>query len=96
MVPHAETHGPLDTRPIAPDDIGEARERIAGLLRNVKATDGHRAAVTAALAAIASAVDVLIELGAETAALGALRAVAGPLEERAACRAAGEHGETRH
>ena len=91
-----EHYGPLDLRAIQPNDIGEARGRIAGLLRGVKVSDGHRAAVTAALAAIASATDVLVELGAETAALGALCAMTDSLEQRHSQLPAVLHQETRH
>lgn len=76
------TQGPIDLRPILADDIGAARQHIGDLLREVKATDGHRSAVLHALAAVAAATDVLIDLGAGGAALQQLRFWAARLEER--------------
>ena len=74
--------GPLDMRPILADDIGAARQHIGDLLREVKATEGHRSAVLHALAAVSAAVDVLVALGAGGAALEQTRFWAAQLEQR--------------
>lgn len=89
-------HGPADLRPITPDEVGVARAQAVDLVRNIKATEGHRAAMTAALAAIAGAADALVELGVGDAALNSLRMVAASLDERKVGPSAGDCGRTFH
>ena len=90
----SEHYGPLDLRAIQPADIGAARQQFLDVVQHLKGSEGHRAAVTASLAALAGAVDALTDLGAEAAALQSLRMILGTLEQRDACRSAGQHGET--
>ena len=91
-----EHYGPLDLRAILPVDIQAARQQFLDVVQHLKGTEGHRAAVTASLASLAGAVDALTDLGAEAAALQSLRMLLGTLEERSACRSAGQHGGIRH
>ena len=78
----SDHHGPLDLRPIEADDIGAAHAQAVDLIRGVKAAAGHRAAATAALAALGGVTEALVELGSGEAALNTLRKVAADLEAR--------------
>ena len=89
-----EHYGPLDLRAILPSDIGAARQQFLDVVQHLKGSEGHRAAVTASLAALSGAVDALTNLGAESAALQSLRMLLGLLEQRDACRSAGQDGGT--
>ncbi len=89
-----EHYGPLDLRAILPDDIGAARQQFLDVVQHIKGSEGHRAAVTASLAALSGAVDALTDLGAESAAHQSLRMLLGLLEQRDACRSAGQDGGT--
>jgi hypothetical protein len=89
-----EHYGPIDLRAILPADIKAARQQFLDIVHNLKGSEGHRAAVTASIAALAGAVDALTDLGAETAALQSLRMLLGTLEQRDACRLAGQDGGT--
>lgn len=86
----AEHYGPVDLRAIQAIDIGAARGRVVDLLRGVKADEGYRASATAALAAILGAVDALIELGQDQAALSTLQMQVSRLTQRIEASGASE------
>ena len=92
----SEHYGPPDMRTLTTEEIADARRRVVGLLRAVKVDEGYRAGAAAALAAISGAVDVLIELGQDGAALSTLQMQASFLAQRIEASAASEPMRTRH